>query len=65
MKYWNKSKYNRDHWTVVKCSVPFESAKRWCQLQEGKRFFAGPYTKEWMFESTEDALAFKLKWAVK
>jgi hypothetical protein len=41
-------------------------AKRWCQQQPGGgRFYVRPYTSEWYFEFSEDALAFKLKWAIK
>lgn len=40
-----------------------KAAKLWCQQQPGRdRFYFGPYTGIWYFESSEDALAFKLKW---
>jgi len=64
MRYWNKQKDSRQHWTKVTCRVPFAQAKRWCQQQEGRtRFYSGPWAEEWYFESSQDALAFKLRWA--
>lgn len=62
MKYWNKH-LGRQDWSPV-TNVPFTfEAKVWCQRNSSKgRFYMGHYTRAWLFEFSEDALAFKLKY---
>lgn len=63
MKYWNKSKNKRDHWTVTIVHTRHVTAKRWCQNHPSKaKFYAGPYSNTWYFEDANDALTFKLIW---
>jgi len=67
MKYWNKKKNCREHWTTVIVNAPFYQAKLWCQRHESKgRFYSGPYSSrdqgKWYFEFSDDALAFKLRY---
>jgi hypothetical protein len=73
MRYWNKQKAARKNWTMVKVGIDWSrlpannwnEMKLWCQRSTSRaRFYSGPYTSSyWYFESSEDALAFKLKWA--
>ena len=64
MKYWNKQKEKRQHWTLVEVSRGgrWWELKLWCQRHESKgKFYAGPFrSHEWYFASPEDALVFKL-----
>lgn len=65
MKYWNKQKNARQHWTKItiqKGNHSWYALKLWCQLNESKsRFYSGPYLPYlWYFENANDALVFKL-----
>lgn len=71
MKYWNKSKKYRDTWHTVKIdydhrTTDWEYMKYWCQYNSSTfRFYSGNYTRNvWYFENSEDALIFKLRFAV-
>lgn len=68
MKFYNKNPKYRRTWTpVVIKNKSIKKLKRWCQNQDGERFF---YTNEYdsmiswtltfLFESPEDAIRFKL-----
>lgn len=42
MKYWNKDKKKRRHWTNIETNIPIckiESVKRWCQSQSSNGKF--------------------------
>jgi hypothetical protein len=64
MKYWNKTKKARTHWTnVVITSGPWDEMKLWCQRYPSKnRFYSDASIRIWYFEDPVDALVFKLIW---
>lgn len=63
MKYWNKKRAIAS-WTPVRFGMN-PTAKVWCQRNGSAcRFHIKIYSSTWLFENSEDALAFKLTWAV-
>ena len=66
MKFLNKKKVERRGWATAKPPSHhlMQQAKVWCQQQTSPDRFYFHYTNtRWWFESSEDALAFSLKWS--